>query len=285
MRFFFLFLLGSTVSVFGQDNDALKRARLLYDQEQFAQAISLLNEVIDENSGAFEAYLLRGDCFQKEEKFVAALQSYEKADALNSKSALLNANQGAAFLNLKQFEEANKKLKKALKLDPDLPEAHYFMGNLLYFDYRTQAAVRHYSKAISLRPSYRDALYMRAAAYTEMERYDLALRDYQTVLELDPTLSVAKFNTAIIFVLNEQYQEALEVLSEINPDDLPTPKDYYFYQGEALYFTDRKEEACEGYEKAAEMGDDEAREIYMSYCINNLEREKEQEKRVIRMAF
>jgi len=126
---------------------------------------------------------------------------------------------------------------------------------------------------------------MRAAAYTEMERYDLALRDYQTVLDLDPSLAVAKFNKAIIFILNEQYAEALEIMDGVSPEELPTPKDYHFYKSEALYFTDQKEEACIGYEKAAELGDDQAREIYLSYCIDNKEREKELEKRVIRMAF
>jgi tetratricopeptide (TPR) repeat protein len=285
MRYSTLILLVLFKWVSGQDADALWEARSLYEKEEYARAVSVLNRLIEENEDDFDAYLLRGNCFQKEEKFVAALQSYEKAEKLNSKSAILNANHGAAFMNLNQFEKADKKLKKALKLDPNLPEAHYFMGNLLYFDYRTQAAIRHYSQAIKLRPSYRDALYMRAAAYAEMEKYALALRDYQTALEIDPSLAVAKFNIAIIYVLDEQYNEALKLLDELNPEDLPTPGDYYFYKGEALYFSDRQEEACSQYEEAAERGDDEAREIYLSFCLNNKEREKKQEKRVIRMAF
>lgn len=282
MRFLTLVILLFHSPLFGQE---LEKAKLLYENEEFEQAISLLNEIIEKDDDAFDAYLLRGNCFQKEEKFVAAIQSYEKAQKLDSKSAILNANHGAAFLNLNQYDRAEKRIKKALKLDPDLPEAHYFMGNLLYFDFRTSAAMRHYNKAIQLNPAYRDAIYMRAAAYVEMEKYDLALRDYQRVLELDPTLSVAKFNTAVIYIESEAYQKALEILAEVDYKDLPAAKDYYFYKGEALYFSGSKDEACSQYEQAAEMGDDESREIYLKYCLTEKEREKSQEKRVIRMAF
>lgn len=286
MRILTLLCLLVSLHGFGQELDDLKKAQLLYENGNYRDAISLLEKVLAEDDNSFEALLLQGNCFQKEEKFVAAIQSYERAETLQKESALLNANYGAAFLNLKQMDEAKDRLKTALKLDSDLPEAHYFMGNLDYFNFRTSAALRHYSKAIELKPEYRDALYMRAAAYAEMEEYSLALRDYEKVLELDPNLAVAKYNMAVILISNEQYEKGLSLLAEVKPEQLPTPRDFYYYQGEALYFSGKKEDSCELYAKAGEMGDTEAQEIYTKHCMQGQEREEKQpEKKVIRMAF
>lgn len=264
----------------------MRKAQLLYENGDYQEAIFILEKVIEQDQESFEALLLRGNCFQKEEKFVAAIQSYERAELLKKGSALLNANYGAAFMNLKQMDEAKDRLKTALKLDSDLPEAHYFMGNHDYLSFKTGSALRHYSKAIKLKPEYRDALYMRAAAYAEMEEYALALHDYEKVLELDPNLAVAKYNMAVILITNEEYDKGMNLLAEVKPEELPTPRDFYYYQGEALYFSGKKEDSCELYAKAGEMGDTEAQEIYTRYCMQGKEREEKQpEKKVIRMAF
>ena len=280
-----LFLCLLTLAGFSQTEDDLERARALYKSDNYTAAIQVLDDYIQKNKESFEAQLLLGNCFQKEEKFVAAVRAYEKAEKLNKQSALLKSNHGAAYLNLNQFDEARTKLKSALKLDPELPEAHYFMGNLEYYEYRTSGALKHYNKALELRPDYRDALYMRAAAFAEMEKYELALKDYEHVLELDPTLDVAKYNAAVIYILNEQYDKGIELLQNVRPIELPSPQDFYFYMGEALYFSGEKDKSCELYAKAGEMGDSESQKIYLAHCVAKKEREKKPEKKIIRMAF
>jgi Flp pilus assembly protein TadD len=264
---------------------SLNQAKLLYDQGKYQECILLINKLVSQEKDNFEAHLIKGDCYQKEEKFIAAIESYEMAQKLNDTSALLHANHGAAYINLQQYEEAEKKLRKSLKLDPDLPEAHYFLGNLEYFDFRLIAAIKHYNKAIENRPEYRDALYMRAAANAELENYAEALRDYEKVMELDPALDVARFNVAVIRLHNDEYEKAYDLLSKVDPAKLTEPVNFYFYQAEALYFSGQKTEACKLYQKAMEMGDAESKEIYTRYCLNKEERKQKMEKRTIRMAF
>jgi len=286
MRFSIIFILFLPILGFGQEIDDLKKAKLLYENGDYKDAISILEDIISKGEDSFDAFLLQGNCFQKEEKFVAAIQSYDKAERLKDGSALLNANYGAAFLNLKQYEQAQNRLKTALKLDADLPEAHYFMGNLNYFNFKTSLALKHYSKAIKLKPQYRDALYMRAAANAEMGNYDLAFRDYEEVLELDPNLQLAKYNMAIILIINEEYEKGMSMLSEVAPEKLPDPKDFYYYQGEALYYSGKKDDSCQLYAKAGEMGDTEAMDIYTRFCLKGKDRKQEKpSKKVIRMAF
>ena len=263
----------------------LAKAQLLYQESKYPEALALIEDALSAGQESQLAWRIKGDCLQKEEKYVAAIQAYEKAGKFAEESAILEANWGAAYINLGQTAEAEKKLKKALKFDNSLPEAHYFMGNLLYADFNTAAAWKSYNEAVKLRADYRDAIFMRAAAASEREKYGEALADYQRVLEIDPNLVAARFNMAVIRVENELYSEAIADLEAIKPHDLDAPVDYHFYMGEALYFSGRKEDACGQYQLAFKYGDAESGDIYERYCLNKEERKAAAAKRTIRMSF
>jgi len=273
------------ISAISQGDSALKNAKSLYEKGRFNDVIVAVDEIVNDKEARFEALLLKGNSYQKLEKYVAAIQCYEKAKKLDNSSALLYANWGSAYFNLDQFEEAENLLKKSLKLDPELADAYYFMGNIEYMNYKTNSALKYYQKAIELRKGYRDAIYMYAAASAELENYSEAILNYERVLEIDPNLESAKYNIAVIYLVNEQYEKANVLLSEINPKLLPKEVDFYFYQAEALYFSGKEEDACPIYKTAADYGDKESLEIYQRYCLKKEEREELQEKRTIRMAF
>ncbi len=282
---FIISFLVVAVSAQAQKTELLAEAQKHYEAQEFPRAIAVLDRLIEAEEVNGEAWVLKGHCYQEEEKYVAALQAYERAEKYDPQWALPQAFHGAALINLEQYKQAQKKIKGALKIDPDLPEGHYYLGNIAYLDFRPNVAIGHYTRAIELRPEYRNALYMRAAAYAELENYGRALADYEQVLALDPTLEVARFNAAVIRLQNREYDNAAELLEGINAEKLPVPSDYYYYQGEALYFAGRKEEACEYYLRAKELGDEESDKIYSKYCVGKEEREEELERRTIRMAF
>jgi tetratricopeptide (TPR) repeat protein len=266
-------------------NPQLSEAKKLYESGKYEEAVKLLNAILESDNNSLEALQLKGDCYQKEEKFVAALQVYDKAQLIYGESAVLNASHGSALLNLKQYRDAEKKIRKALKIDPTLPEAYYFMGNLKYFEFNTMMALKYYNQAIKLNPQYREALYMRAAAYAEMGNYKASLSDYEEVLLLDPSLGVARFNIAVIHLHHDDFEKSAKMLAEIDPASLPNPADYHFNLGEALYFGGQREAACDAYKTAMDLGDEESKKIYMQYCVNKAAREEMLRTRTIRMAF
>ncbi len=280
-----IFVFTTTLSAYGQGSSALADAQSLYEKGRFNDVIARVDQNLLEDVESFDAWMLKGNAYQKIEKFVAAIQCYEKAKKIDKNSALLYANWGNAYFNLNQLEEAENLLAKALKLNPDLADAYYYMGNVEYMNYKTNAALRNYNKAINLDENYRDALYMRAAANAELQKYSDAVRDYQRALEIDPELVAAKYNIAVIHLVNEQYETAIEMLDEIDPKKLPKEADFYYYKAEAQYFSGKEEDACSTYKTAADYGDEESLEIYTRYCLNKEEREALKSKRTIRMAF
>lgn len=273
-----------SLTIFAQENPYVM-AQTHYEKAQYAEALVALDNIMSPESIDFDTWLLKGNCLQKEERFDEAMAAYSEAAKINSQSALLYANWSAACYNLNQIEAAEKKAKKALKLDDELPEANYFMGNVKYHEFNLTAALHLYNNAIKARPDYRDALYMRAATHGELRNYKDALQDYTRVLELDPSLEVAKYNMAVIQLAAENFDEASKTFSEIDPDKLPKPADFYYYQAEALYFDGKKEEAKTLYQKAAELGDTESAEIYAKYYVKKEPRSEKPQTRTIRATF
>ena len=249
------------------------------------KVVKLTDDLLSENPKSFETWLIQGNALQKLEDYQGAIASYKHALKLSNNSAEIHTNIGAAYFNSGDIETAYKYLKKALKVNGDYSPAHYFMGTLEYSEFKTRSALKCFEKAVELNPNYRDALYMRSAVYFELEDYQKALRDINKVMEIDPSLERAKFNKAIILITAENYSEAMKVLSKVHPNLLEKQTDYFYYLGEAQYFSGQKEEACQSYSKAAELGDNESQEIYTQFCLTNAERKARKQKRTISMSF
>lgn len=285
-KLIFSILLLSSIVAKSQDNSVFADARSHYNNAKYSDALVALNQITEADKANFDAWLLKGDCYQKEEKFSDAIEAYQTAEKLNKESALLYANWASALYNLKEIKEGESKIKEALRLDRDLPEGNYFMGNFKHLEFNLLAALRHYNKVIKLRPEYRDALYMRAATHAELGNYTKALKDYELVLEIDPNLTQAKYNIGVIQLATESFAAAAKTFEELKPENLDQPIDFYFYQAESLYFAGEKEEACKLYKKAKDLGDTESSEIYEKYCVNNEERlEPAGKTRTIRATF
>jgi len=265
--------------------DELAEAKSAYEEEMFIKVLKITDGLVTENPKLAQAWLIQGNALQKLEDYQGAIASYKRALKFNENSPEILTNLGVAYFNSDDISTAYKYLKKALKPNDSYSPAYYFMGNLEYSEFKSKSALKCYQRALELNPKYRDALYMRSAVYFEMEEFQKALRDVNAVMEIDPSLEEAKFNKAIILLTAENYAEAMNVLEAVNPKLLKKQTDYYYYLGEAQYFSGQKDIACTSYSKAAELGDKESDEIYTQFCLTNAERKAREQKRTISISF
>ena len=87
-------------------------------------------------------------------------------EALDAVNALLRDHPGEGILyNLAglvhaamlQYEPAIENLQRAIEIKPDVPEAHFFLGNTLLQKGDAAVALEHFQRAIDLRPDYVEA--------------------------------------------------------------------------------------------------------------------------------
>jgi spermidine synthase len=93
-------------------------------------------------------------------------------------------------------EEASQHYKEALRLDPDLVEAHMNLGNLLLARGEIQDAIAQYKDVLRLKPESAEAHNYLGRALARSGRAPEAIEHYEEALRFKPNLMEAQNNLA-----------------------------------------------------------------------------------------
>jgi eukaryotic-like serine/threonine-protein kinase len=123
---------------------------------------------------------------------------------------------------------ADEASRKAVELDDALPEAHaaraFALANLL----RWSEAEPEYRRALELNPNNANTHYFYGFAFlAPQKRYDEALAQMQLALSLDPLSSIMNANYAAVFDQMRRYPEALAQFQKVIDRDPNFPPVYY----------------------------------------------------------
>ena len=109
------------------------------------------------------------------------------------------------------YEGALTAIKKALLLDPELPEAHAIMGLIVSYESHDKA-IPHYERAIELKPNYADA-YMWLSISNQDIKKDLEL--VERAVKLNPMSLIVNYNYCILLISFGRFEEAREVATHM----------------------------------------------------------------------
>jgi tetratricopeptide (TPR) repeat protein len=195
----------------------------LYKQQKYADAISVLQEVVkDEKPDTVdykESVLLIGQSYFMLSQAPKAIPWLEKVPTVNEANYML----GYAYLQAKQLdqseiafarlfnikadtaqghlvaaqmmlkkeyeEQAAVEAKKALTLDAKLPGAHFLLGEMHIFRGELDEAIIDLNAELALNPDLSMAWYRLGDAYTRKEAWDLAVPELQRAVWLNPEFS------------------------------------------------------------------------------------------------
>jgi TolB-like protein/Tfp pilus assembly protein PilF len=143
--------------------------------------------------------------------------------------------------------KAMRAARKALELDPDLPEAHVLIANLLQEQWHWADAEAEYKRALELRPNDVDALGGLSSWLLSHGRTDEALALARRSRELDP-LAVSGANIGWILFQSHRFNEAIhEIRSALAVE--PDNTDALLYLGFALVANNQSGDAIPVLEK------------------------------------
>jgi tetratricopeptide (TPR) repeat protein len=153
----------------------LERADRLLHQNQPAQAVLLLKEVV--------------------RKYPDEAWAWEML--------------GRAYLSRQQLPEAERALGKAAELKPDMPEAQFYLGVALILQKEPQAAADCFQKATQLKPSYAEAYYNLGHSRKELGDEAGAKAAFRAAIGCKPDYSPAHYNLACLLLNKGRKDEAL----------------------------------------------------------------------------
>jgi Tfp pilus assembly protein PilF len=158
-------------------------------------------------------------------------------------------NAGTSMQELGKMPEATELFQKALRINPDYPEAHNNLGTLLYQMGKYGAAIKHFEQTLRINPDYAKAHYNLGLVLHQIGKNEAAAEHFEQALQIDPDYADAHNNLGALLYQIGKYEAATEHFEQalrINPD---YPEAHYNL-GLVLARTGKIEEAIAHYKQA-----------------------------------
>jgi adenylate cyclase len=205
--------------------DALQ-VKLIRDEE------ARIERRATENMDAYTLYLRASQKLydRSNEAIHEAMQLFESSIQKDPKFARSYAGLARCYHILQdygqlRYSEAVPKAREysemALRIDPDLAEAHASMGAAFEQDYDPQGAEKEYKLAIRINPNYATAHHWYAVSLSSQGRYPEAVEEIKKALEADPLSPIIRTITGSMLFEAGRYDEAWEQFEDalkVDPD-------------------------------------------------------------------
>lgn len=269
--------------------DELYQAFLAEPQKVAAQDHLELGNVLLESRREVEAVICYRQALQRDPKLSKARQQLEKLDRnaetldqqnvkhdlsytngknghkpLRPQSALELCQLGNRYRQQQQWEQAVSCYEKAVQLDPDFAQAHWYFAKGLEGLGKLDAATERYFQALSLQSELASAIELCRFGdlFLQKDQIDRALACYQWATQQDKNLAEAHFQMAAVLSRQEHYEAA--VISYRQAIKLQPSGSGYHQLGDVLQKLQQWEMAAETYQQAIELDPD------FSWSHNNL---------------
>ena len=183
-----------------------------------AELIPILEKRIQKNSKDFSGFALLGQEHLFADDPKVAIDPFQKALALNPRSATTHHNLALAYLGTADFQSAKKEIDAAAGHGD--PAATEFMLGLAEDGLgHPETAIDHFKKSTAARPDLFQAEFAEAQAYVELGRIPEARALYEKIL------SDRKVDTRATAALDALNSGKVTKLADFDPPQIPIPYD------------------------------------------------------------
>lgn len=155
------------------------------------EALESLDKAIALDATSAAAYDTRGTVKAAAGEWTKAIADYDRAAALDPKSPGVFNHRGEARQATGDHAGALRDFEKAIALDPNFARAHYNRGVERLAAGNAARAKEDFDRALALNPKYEAACYERGMAGRALGDNDGALADFETVIRLNPKNDLA----------------------------------------------------------------------------------------------
>ena len=175
------------------------RGLALLNTDQADKAIDDFDRAIALDPYFSDAFLNRGNAFEKKGEFEKAINNFDRAIALNP-SYEAYFNRGITFEKMGQLDKSIGDYDRAIALNPSRYEA-YQAGGTLYgkmglFD----KAIEYFNRYIAINPKHSESYNNRGLCYAYLGEDDRALQDFNKAIALDQDLAVTYRNRGNLYL-------------------------------------------------------------------------------------
>lgn len=289
--FFLIFSITCCTLAFGQTaEEYYKKASDLYDKQDYTNCIANIDKALGFYPGNSKYLLLKGNAYEKSEKYQEAFDVYTQSINANSRDGLaynqrgllltkvrqtdeaildfttalgfetndtmrlsLYLNRGVAKINSRNFQGAYDDLMESLKIDSLSIGTLNNLASVCDEVGKGDQTLKYLYKIIAIDSTFIGAYGNIGFKYQEMGDYRMAIKFFNKVLEMDADEPLGFSNRAFNLYKLGEYKAAL---SDVNKSIKLYPANSYAFRIRALIYLalKEKEKACADLDQALRLG-------------------------------
>jgi tetratricopeptide (TPR) repeat protein len=172
----------------------LEQANILYKEQKYDEALSLMQQFLEQNPEAYQAYASIGDCYREKGDFDQAIKSYNiviekaKTDEEMGKemTARALAGIGECYLKMEDFETAQKYFEQSIETYPENEILAYNVGEIYFSNQKIDEAIKYFTLSTQIKPDWPAPYLKLGYVYLNKGDYKNAEANFKKYLEMDP---------------------------------------------------------------------------------------------------
>jgi tetratricopeptide (TPR) repeat protein len=172
----------------------IEKAEVLYKEKDYDQALSVLEQFLAQNPGAYQANILIGDCYREKGEYDKAIETYTKAieeskeDEKTGKEIAAKglAAIGDCYVRMGDFDKAQGYFKQSIDAVPENETLAYNVGEIYFSNQKLDEAIQYFTIATQIKPDWPPPYYKLGLVYLNKADYEKAKENLRKFLELEP---------------------------------------------------------------------------------------------------
>ncbi len=167
---------------------------IYFQQESYEEAVVAFKKAISIDFEYSEAHNYLGRVYSLQEDFDKAIASYQNAlkNLIYETPEKPYWNLGLIFVRQKKYEDAERELKNALRVNPNIVPVHNLLGQVYAKMGNTKKSITSYKRVLQISPKDLNAHYNLACIYQQEGETNLADKAFEEVVTLSPQLAKEK---------------------------------------------------------------------------------------------
>lgn len=172
----------------------LEQANALFKEQKYDEAISLMQQFLEQNPEAYQAYASIGDCYREKGDTDKALENYQKVLELTKEDEAMGkemtaralAGIGESYLKMQDFEKAQSYFEQSIQAYPENEILAYNVGEIYFSNQKIDEAIQYFTISTQIKSDWPPPYLKLGYVYLNKGDYSNAEENFKKFLEMDP---------------------------------------------------------------------------------------------------
>ena len=184
--------------------ERIEKALNFYNEKEYGKAIDIFSSILETNEDNAEIYNNIATCYMQLGDFEKAEKNYLKAQSLNPKIPQVYVNLADIYFKQNDIDSGIQLVSQGIYELPENMVLRHYLARFYMEDARLDLAIDELYKILDEQPDNYDAYYDLAKVNFELGNYDVAIENFENVLNY-------KENEWVHFYLGEAYEANNEI--------------------------------------------------------------------------